>query len=223
MLKAQFREALEEVRRGNELGSRNPGWPSEPLEWGRQCQHIVELDGKLPSFLEGKTTPANPRERVDLAVLCYCKQMHRAAARFYGEAFAAEPKLANELDAYDVTNRHEAARAAALAGCGQGKDSDELDATERARLRRLARDWLRADLDEWGRRLDKESDKVRAEIHRNVLRWLVDRNLAGVRGPALAELPEAEREPWQQLWNDVAHLPCRDGDRTTSVKKSGVK
>jgi tetratricopeptide (TPR) repeat protein len=225
MLKARFREALEEVRRGNELGSMNPSWPSEPLEWGRQCQHIVELDGKLPSFLEGKTTPANPRERVDLAVLCYCKQMYRAAARFYGEAFAAEPKLANELDAYNVTNRYEAARAAALAGCGQeGKDSDELDATERARLRRLARDWLRADLDEWGRRLDKESGKVRAEIQGNVRRWLVDRNLAGVRGPgAFAKLPEAERDSWQQLWNDVAHLPSPDGDRMTSEKKSGVR
>jgi serine/threonine-protein kinase len=169
---------------------------------------LVELHRQLPSYLEGKTTPANPRERVDLAVLCNCNQMHRAAARFYGEAFAAEPKLANELDAYDVTYRYEAACAAALAGCGQGKDADKLDATERARLRRLARDWLRADLDEWGRRLDKGSDKMRAEIHQKVQHWLVDRNLAGVRGPdAFAKLPEIERDSWQQLWKDVAQLP----------------
>jgi hypothetical protein len=36
-------------------------------------------------------------------------------------------------------------------------------------------------------------------------RWLEDNDLAGVRGePALAQLPEAEREPWRRLWADVA-------------------
>jgi hypothetical protein len=34
-----------------------------------------------------------------------------------------------------------------------------------------------------------------------------DADLAGLRDPdALAKLPEAEREPWQQLWTDVAAL-----------------
>ncbi len=35
--------------------------------------------------------------------------------------------------------------------------------------------------------------------------WLSDPALASVRDPAaLAKLPDAEREPWQRLWTDVA-------------------
>jgi hypothetical protein len=38
-------------------------------------------------------------------------------------------------------------------------------------------------------------------------RWLTDPDLAGVRGPeALARLPEAERQPWQKLWDEVIDL-----------------
>ena len=43
-----------------------------------------------------------------------------AAARFYEEAFAAQPKLADDLGA---AHRYNAACAAALAGCGQSKDA----------------------------------------------------------------------------------------------------
>ena len=33
--------------------------------------------------------------------------------------------------------------------------------------------------------------------------WQQDADFAGVRGEALAKLPEAERKAWQQLWADV--------------------
>jgi hypothetical protein len=33
--------------------------------------------------------------------------------------------------------------------------------------------------------------------------WLQDTDFAGLRGDALAKLPEAERQAWQQLWADV--------------------
>ena len=45
-------------------------------------------------------------------------------------------------------------------------------------------------------------------------RWLADPDLAGVRGPeAVAELPEAERQPWQELWDHVA-ATLRRGQKT---------
>jgi hypothetical protein len=40
--------------------------------------------------------------------------------------------------------------------------------------------------------------------------WLRDVDFNGVRGPdALGNLPEAERQRWQQLWQDVEALERR--------------
>jgi hypothetical protein len=36
-------------------------------------------------------------------------------------------------------------------------------------------------------------------------------DLAGVRGDALAKLPEAEREPWKKLWEEVDGLLAKVG------------
>src|SRR5262249_18294648 len=114
----------------------------------------------------------------------------------------AKPKLADDLTA---GHRYDAAGAAALAGCGQGKDADKLDAKERERLRQQALDWLRADLKAYRQLMDKSSGKARPEIAQRLQHyWLSDDDFNGVRGDALSKLPEAERQSWQQLWADVA-------------------
>jgi serine/threonine protein kinase/Tfp pilus assembly protein PilF len=211
----QFREALEALRRGDELGrAQGPRWRYPSAQWVRQCERLVELDGRLPDLLEGKATPASPAESIELAQLCNVKRLHRAAARFYTDAFAAEPKLADDLRA---EHRYNAACAAALAGCGQGKDADKLDDKERVRLRRQALDWLRTDLEAWGRLLDEGPDRPgrMATGTRALKHWLVDSDFAGVRGPeALARVPEAERNEWQKLWSRVADLLNRDAGLT---------
>jgi hypothetical protein len=175
----------------------------------QRCERLVELDGQLPDFITRKKLPASPAEGIELAGLCSLKRLHRAAVRFYEDAFAAQPKLADNLSA---AHRYDAACAAVLAGCGQGQDAAKLDDKERACLRRQALDWLRADFQARGRLLDRAPDKARAAATlTNVLRhWLADRDLAGVRGrEALARLPEAERQPWQELWDDVATTLAR--------------
>jgi tetratricopeptide (TPR) repeat protein len=190
----QFRQAVEELRRGNELGSRNPGWPRAQVEAQlHDVERLAELGDRLPALLKGQEQPKGAGERLALAQLC---QMHEkryaAAARWYGEAFAAQPALAEKLGA--AGSRYDAACAAALAGCGQGKDTDRLDDRERARLRRQALDWLRADLDAWGRLLDKGPDKAGPVVGQQLAHWLEDPDFNGVRGAgALARLPEAER------------------------------
>src|SRR5262249_24930403 len=141
-------------------------------------------------------------ERVKLAWLCQFKRLNHAATSFFKEAFAVAPKLTDNLGA-----RSSAARVAALAGCGQGKDSDKLDDKERERLRLQALEWLRADLTAWRLLLDKDAAKVWPTVRAKMRYWLADRAFAGVRGPeALAKLPDDERRAWQQLWDDVAGL-----------------
>jgi serine/threonine-protein kinase len=198
--RGDVRAALEELRHGHELGSTDPRWRFPSAQYVRRCERLVELDRQLPGFLEGKATPASPGERIELAQLCTLKRLHRAAVRFYEEAFAAEPRLADDLG---TGHRYHAASAAVLAGCGQGQDADQLDDKACARLRGQALDWLRANLTAWGQLLGKEPDKIRPAVQQTLRHWQQDPSFAGVRGDALARLPEAERKQWQQLWADV--------------------
>jgi tetratricopeptide (TPR) repeat protein len=219
----EFHRGLEEARRGHELGSKRPGWRHPSAQWVRQCERLIELDGKLPGFLERKATPASAAERIELAVLCqlYRKQ-YAAAARFYEEAFSAERKLSEELNSH----RYNAACAAALAGGGRGKDANNLDEKEKARLRGRALAWLRAELEAMGRLLDKGADATRLAVGAGTMlrHWQLDPDLAGVHGAeALARLPEAERPAWKKLWDDAAEVLARAQAETTPGKKSDAK
>ena len=145
-------------------------------------------------------TPAIADEQIALAELCVHKRMNHASARFFEAGFVAEPRLANDLGGH----RYNAACAAALACCGQGMDSATVDDEERARLRRQALGWLRADLVAWRERMQKEPDKTRTVVVQTLSHWLLDPDLTGVRDrEALAKLPEAERIQWQKLWQEV--------------------
>src|SRR5262249_54261190 len=146
------------------------------------------------------------------------QKRYAAASRFYAEAFAAEPKLAENPE---QGNRYNAACAAALAGCGQGRDASRLEDNERARLRKQALGWLRADLGGWAQKLSNQADKTRPVAVQTLQHWLTDTDFAGVRGAeALSRLPaEAERQSWQQLWNEVSVMLKRVQGTTASEKK----
>ena len=136
--------------------------------------------------------------------LCQSKKLYHAGARLFADAFAADPKLADDLKSAD---RYNAACFAVLAAAGQGEDAAKLDDAERARLRRQALDWLRADLTLWTRQLESGQPADRPEARRMLLHWQDDGDLAGLRDEAtLAGLPEAERKEWQGLWGDVKAL-----------------
>ena len=204
----RFAESLEAVKRGHELRSRYPRWLYPSAQYLHDCEYLLELDRKLPAFLSGELEPANLAERICLAQLCHlpCKKLYATAARLYAEAFAANPPPADQ----PVVQRYNAAGAAALASCGQGKDADQTDDKERVRLRRQALEWLRADLAAWRQLLEKEPDKARPVVRRQMRHWQQDKDFAGVRGPeALAKLPEGERQDWQKLWEEVEALAKR--------------
>jgi tetratricopeptide (TPR) repeat protein len=202
----RFSDALEALKRGHELGISDSRWHYPSAKWIQECELLLSVDRKLPDILSGHQQPTDVAERIPLAWLCQqpYKQRFLASYRFYVEAFTADPKLASDLERQ---HRYNAACAAALAGCGQGKDADQLDAEERARLRKQALDWLRADLRAWRDLLNEEKATVAPIVGQNTQHWLDDTDFNGVReAEALAKLPEAERADWQKLWDEVDAL-----------------
>jgi serine/threonine-protein kinase len=168
----------------------------------REAEALILPD--LPDFLQGKHQPRDNAERVALLGVCQFQGLHRAAARLYADAFAADPRLADDLAA---GHRYRAACLAALAAAGQGTDAQKLAPQERTALRQEALGWLRADLAAWARATD------RSPVPRALKRWQRDADLAGVRDrEALAGLPAPEREAWGRLWSDVADLVHRASD-----------
>jgi Flp pilus assembly protein TadD/tRNA A-37 threonylcarbamoyl transferase component Bud32 len=195
----RFAEALVELRRGHELGSRRPGWPYPSAQWVRDCERLLALDRLLPAVLAGLDPPASARERLELADLCVrYKQLPATAARLAAAAFAADPKLANDLGA---SHRYNAACAATLAAAGRG-DGAAAPAKLRASLSRQALAWLRADLVLWSKQTD--DPKARPQVAQSLRHWQQDPDLAGVRDPAeLAKLPPGERAEWEHFWKAV--------------------
>ena len=95
-------------------------------------------------------------------------------------------------------HRYIAARAAALAAAGRGKDEPPPDAAAKAELRRKALDWLRAELAAWSKVLDSDDPKAGAAVAPTLRHWKEESDLAGVRDrDAIAASPPDERRAWE--------------------------
>jgi tetratricopeptide (TPR) repeat protein len=168
----------------------------------RSCEQCLALDGKLTAILQGATTPASPGEAVTLAQMCQQpKRQHVAAARLYADAFAAEPKLAADLN---QQHRYSAARSAALAAAGQGEGARLLPDKVAGMFRRWALDWLRDDLTAYTKLSGQNNAAMKQVIQQRLVHWKSDSDLVTVR--ELDRLPESERTAWQVLWRDVDEL-----------------
>jgi serine/threonine-protein kinase len=202
--KGQLVEALTALKRGHELGSKQPNWARPSEQWVRACEGLLALEARLPDLLRGTVQPGSAAERLDLAQLCRLKHRHGAAARFYHEAFAAQPALAESLSA---GHRYQAACAAVLAGCGQGIDAAATASPPASHWRQEALAWLRADLACWSRELAGTEPTRRWAAQQTLARWHAASDLKGVRDPtALARLPAEEQKAWREFWADVAAL-----------------
>jgi tetratricopeptide (TPR) repeat protein len=220
--RGQFKDAVNAIRRGHELGSRNQGWRYPSAQWLRRAEQAAELDDRLSAVLKGKAQPKDATECFAFAQFCQqFRKRYVAAVRFYAEAFVAQPGLAQDPTS---GHRYNAACAAALAGCGQGKDAAAVTPMQWLHWRRQALTWLRADLTVWNKLLKKGADKARPIIVQTMRHWQTDSDFAGVRGPqALARLPEAERPAWQKLWADVDDTLARARKKPIPEGKSGTK
>jgi hypothetical protein len=163
------------------------------------------MEPKLPAFPKGEFQPRDTAQRLGLVGVCEARKLNRAAARLYADAFAADPTLAADPKS---KHRFNAACFAALAAAGQGEDAGKLADRERARLRKQALDWLRADLIGCTNLLASGSPTDRSFVRDRLEHYgQAKSDLAGIRDrDALAKLPAEERAACEKLWADVAAL-----------------
>jgi tetratricopeptide (TPR) repeat protein/tRNA A-37 threonylcarbamoyl transferase component Bud32 len=201
--RGQFQDSLTSMRRFLVLAPANHRQRALVSGLIRACERLQEAERNLPDVLSGKSRPTTAAELTDLGYLCRTyKKRHAAAARFYADAFAADPKSAGDLQ---EGHRLAAARSAVLAAAGQGIDSAELKDSQRIQSRKQALDWLRAELTAWSKLADDPASRPR--VLQTLQYWQKDTELASVRGEvSLTKLPMDERRAWKTFWDDVAAL-----------------
>ena len=121
----ELKEALGNLREASVLMNGYPG-PYMGAEL-RRVERLLALEPRLDTILRGQEVPADPDGKLDVAELCRVTHRFDAAARFYHEAFQANPALADD-------HRVRAAIAAARAGTklDRAKDDPLLDDATRA-------------------------------------------------------------------------------------------
>jgi serine/threonine-protein kinase len=204
----EYAESLAEHRRGHKLGWKRSGWSQPSAQWIREGERLVSLAPRLPAVLKGNDRPADSAEQLAFAEMAFASGRYAASAQIYAQAFEADPKLA---DALEAGHRYNAA-CAALASASAGEGDPPPDAAERAKLRQRAQDWLRADLVLRRARLDTGTgtDAVRREVCVELQKWKRVPSLASIRDPAaLDQLPEDDRQPWRNLWAELDQLLAR--------------
>jgi hypothetical protein len=203
LARGRWAEARDATRRWLDLlPPRDPrrGFAAQQL---RRCERLLGLGTRLPVVLRRQDRPAGAAECLEFAAVCVATKRYATAARFCADAFAADPQLADDLK---PGRRYNAACCAALAAAGQGTDAPQPGDKERARLRKQALGWLRADLALWRKQSGSAKAEDRDAARQSLRHWQQGPDLAGVRGEgALAKLPAEERAEWQKLWADVAY------------------
>lgn len=165
---------------------------------------IKALDSRLAAIIKGEQKPANEAERLQLAQRAYEKSLPKTAVTLWSAALEANPKLGDDRQ---TPHRYNAACAAALAGCGKGRDDPPPSDDEKTQLRHQARDWLNAEVDAWSQLLEAANKDQRGAIAGTLQHWKEDADLAGIRDDAeLTRLPESERKAYLMLWADVDAL-----------------
>ena len=217
----KFKQALPAMRRGHELGSRQSGWSYPSGDWVLETERWIALDEKLAALTRGEAVPGSAGEQLALAEFCtMVKKRYATAARFYAGAFAAEPKLAEQLSA---AYRYNAACAAARAASGEGKDAAGLDEPQRRRWRTQALEWLTAELAAWTTHFEK-NPQIGPSLVKTLRQWQADTDLARVRDePALVSLPVQEQSAWRQFWARVAALTACGEKQLPDLRSSAHK
>jgi eukaryotic-like serine/threonine-protein kinase len=200
-----FAAALDEFHKARDLAGRDaerrlPGITRVLAHAERKAA----LAARLPGVLRGQEIPKDAAETLEFADLSYRAQRYATAARLFADAFRADPKLAEDMNA---GNRYNAACACAMAAAGKGQDQPSLDEPAKIRSRQQGIDWLKADFAYWTKQVSTGPPEAKAFVHSALRHWKSDPDLAGIRDePAVKALTEAEQVACRTLWTEVDEL-----------------
>ena len=164
--------------------------------WGRR---LAGLRDHADAIVSGAYDAPSARDALDAAEVARCADAHAVAGRYYRQAFES---YLREFRWEGLRVRFRAARAAVLASA-----TEAVDAETRKSLHESARTWLQDELEEWRLRLSERISPGRrypSALDPELWNWKFHVDLASVRdADALAELPDAEREAWEEFWREV--------------------
>jgi tetratricopeptide (TPR) repeat protein len=217
----KFERAYPLLQEAHALGSPRSDWNHPSAQLLKECKRLLALDQQRAAVLAGKAQPASADESLQLADLCLrYKKQYAAAARFFAAGFKQAPGLA---DAGTKDLHLRAARAAVLAGTGQGTDAEALSDRERAAWRQQARTWLQADLHGHVAAIQAGELKALLAAEETLTRMRRAPALATVREPQqLAGLPEDEQRAWQGLWHEIDDALQKAAQRFMVAERKGV-
>jgi serine/threonine-protein kinase len=202
--RCEFSDAVVEFRKARDLLVTNPRLAHRIDRDLADTEQEAARAARLPAVLAGKHKPVDAAEALGFARLCHQKQLYGVSARLWTEAFKAQPELAGDMQ---TQYRYDAACAAALAGCGHGKDDPPLDEAAKARWRKQGIDWLKPNLAFWSKEVETGMPQVRGHVAQILQHWKADPDLAGLREPASVEkLPKDEQDTCRALWATVDAL-----------------
>jgi serine/threonine protein kinase/tetratricopeptide (TPR) repeat protein len=193
-------EAEARYRRAIDL-SKGDARQREIAEGGaHDCALLVPSERALDAEAHGRPLPHDAPTLYGMATLAYRRQEHAHAVAVGAVAISLDPTFATEA----VGCRYDVACAAALAGCGRGRDAARLDAAGRARSRAQALEWLRAEMAVLSAAEQDPDASRRASSRATYDHWMKDPDLTGVRdAPGFAEIQGEERSAWPSFWRDV--------------------
>ncbi len=207
MRELRFAEATAAFQRASELSSIIKDWPQvtkQRLERARLC---LAVQPRMAAILAGTEQSRNREEKLAAATICYYQHLYVRAARFCVEAFCDQAALAED---HIAGNRFKAARAAALAGAGLGDDQAKGDEASRAKWRKQALEWLKADLVHWSIQAKSADASVRSDTRIALAQWKAAHDLASIRDEgALKKLPADEQKAFAALWSEVDAITAR--------------
>jgi serine/threonine-protein kinase len=198
----KFAEALELLERGVRFVPANDpqraSWPVLTAE----CRRLLALELRLEAILSG-AQPADADEACDLGHLCCFphRLLYGQAVELYELALSFDPDCPRKSKRF---SRYAAASCAVLASSGQGRDASRFEG-QRAELRHKALKWLRAELDDRRKQIER-GGKPGAQAREVIQAWPKDPNLGSMHSSGIASLPKAEQEEWARFWSEVTTL-----------------
>jgi serine/threonine-protein kinase len=139
--------------------------------------------------------------RLEVALLANDCGRYVSAARFWGDAMKANPRLTQ-----DRGNKflYQAACAASWAATEHGSDSKGLTHQQKTKLRDDVMQFLQQELVVWKKEFANPRGVSKVVIQQNLEGWKVEPAFKAFRDRS--SLPTIEQAPWNQLWSDVDEL-----------------